>query len=483
MAGVIVSDSIEAGIEVDCLIIGGGAAGLTAALAASEAGESVLVAERDTQLSGSTALSSGLVPAAGTKAQAAQSISDSEDVFVGDIMAKNKNSADPDYVRTIVAQIPKTIDWLADSHNIPFHVLDDFLYPSHSHHRMHAVPEVTGQGLITRLEQAVSATDTMIVTGARVTDLFLSEGGDVIGARCQRPDGAIEAIAARRTILACNGYGGNPDLVARHIPEMKDALYFGHPGNQGEAILWGEKIGAVPTHLSGYQGHGSVAHPHGILVTWALMMEGGIQVNLEGRRFSNEHQGYSEQAVAVLAQPEQTAFNIFDGRLQQLGRKFEDFRNAEENGAVAVRDTDRDPIVRRREARLARDDTRWERRLVLDEACCFQTPSRQCHPAHVEGDFECELGPALEAEVLNVIIFVPQPQPLLLAQAKRRGTEGHRGFCDHPGELRGSEDRVHGHQGALPLLSSGVGTQAARHEQAERMAGGRTNGWAARASL
>jgi fumarate reductase flavoprotein subunit len=55
-----------------------------------------------------------------------------------------------------------------------------------------------------------------------------------------------------------------------------------------------------------------VAHPHGILVTWALMMEGGIQVNLEGRRFSNEHLGYSEQAVAVLAQPEQTAFNIFD---------------------------------------------------------------------------------------------------------------------------------------------------------------------------
>ena len=101
MAGVIVSDSIEAGIEIDCLIIGGGAAGLTAALAASEAGESVLVAERDTQLSGSTALSSGLVPAAGTKAQAAQSISDNEDVFVGDIMAKNKNRADPDYVRTL----------------------------------------------------------------------------------------------------------------------------------------------------------------------------------------------------------------------------------------------------------------------------------------------------------------------------------------------------------------------------------------------
>ena len=335
MAEVIVSDSVEAEIEVDCLIIGGGAAGLTAALAASEAGESVLVAERDAQLSGSTALSSGLVPAAGTKAQAAQSIHDSQDAFFGDIMSKNKNSADPDYVRTIVVQIPKTIDWLADSHGIPFLVLDDFLYPGHSHHRMHAVPEVTGQGLITRLEQAVAITDAMIVTGARVTDLVLSTKREVIGAYCERPDGTREAIASRRTILACNGYGGNPDLVARHIPEMTDALYFGHPGNQERPSCEVSRL-AVPMHLSGYQGHGSVAHPHGILVTWALMMEGGIQVNLDSKRFSNEHQGYSEQAVAVLAQPK-AAFNIFDRRLQELG-EFEDFRNAEANGAVIVAD-------------------------------------------------------------------------------------------------------------------------------------------------
>jgi len=334
MPTVIVSDSISAEIEVDCLIIGGGAAGLTAALAASEAGETVLVAERDATLSGSTALSSGLVPAAETKAQSGQSITDSRDAFFDDIMAKNKHSADPDHVRAIVTQIPRTIDWLAEAHGIPFHVLDDFLYPGHSHHRMHAVPEVTGQGLITRLEQAVSATQTMIVTEALVTDLIFTEAGECLGARCTRPDGAQETIAARRIILACNGYGGNPDLVAQHIPEMKDALYFGHPGNQGEAIVWGEQLGAVPTHLSGYQGHGSVAHPHGILVTWALMMEGGVQVNLDGARFSNEHQGYSEQAVAVLAQPDRTAFNIFDERLCALGRTFEDFRNAEASGAV-----------------------------------------------------------------------------------------------------------------------------------------------------
>jgi fumarate reductase flavoprotein subunit len=71
-------------------------------------------------------------------------------------------------------------------------------------------------------------------------------------------------------------------------------------------------------------------------------MEGGIQVNVEGKRFSNEHEGYSEQAVKVLAQPEQVAFNIFDKRLLAIGREFEDFRNAETANAIISADSIRE---------------------------------------------------------------------------------------------------------------------------------------------
>ena len=110
--------------------------------------------------------------------------------------------------------------------------------------------------------------------------------------------------------------------------------YFGHVGNQGDAVSWGESLGAELRDMGAFQGHGSVAHPHGILITWALMMEGGIQVNLEGYRFSNEHQGYSEQSVAVFAQPEHLAWNLYDSRLHGLGMEFEDYRKAEQMGAI-----------------------------------------------------------------------------------------------------------------------------------------------------
>jgi fumarate reductase flavoprotein subunit len=63
--------------SVDVLVIGAGACGLTAALAAQEAGAEVLVLERDARPTGSTGLSTGLIPAAGSKLQKARGIEDS----------------------------------------------------------------------------------------------------------------------------------------------------------------------------------------------------------------------------------------------------------------------------------------------------------------------------------------------------------------------------------------------------------------------
>jgi fumarate reductase flavoprotein subunit len=104
-------------------------------------------------------------------------------------------------------------------------------------------------------------------------------------------------------------------------------------------VLWGEQLGADLRDMTGHQGHGSVAHPQGILVSWAVIMEGGFQVNVSGQRFWNESSGYSEAAVAVLKQPEGIAWDVFDARIAGIARQFEDFRNAEDQGAVLSADS------------------------------------------------------------------------------------------------------------------------------------------------
>jgi fumarate reductase flavoprotein subunit len=325
--------------EVPVAIIGAGAAGLVAALACQAAGVEPLVIERDPVPRGSTSLSAGLIPAAGTRFQLERGIADDAATFAADIQHKAHGDADPALAALVSQRIGPTIEWLADRYALPFSVVHDFDYPGHSNRRMHGLPSRSGAELVDRLRQAAESAEVPLLTEARVTTLVRDATGAIRGLVAQRPDGSEERIGARAVVLACCGYAGNKALVRKYIPDLADALYFGHPGNEGEAVLWAEQLGAALRDMTGHQGHGSVAHPQGILVSWAVIMEGGFQVNLDGERFWNEASGYSEAGVAVLRQRDGVAWDIFDARIAGITRQFEDFRQAEEQGAVIAADT------------------------------------------------------------------------------------------------------------------------------------------------
>lgn len=320
-------------LDVGTLIIGGGACGMVAALAAHEAGQDVLLVEADPVPSGSTALSAGLIPAAGTRFQTTAGISDSPALFAEDIQAKAHHENDPGLVSVLAEKAATVIEWLADRHGLPFSLITDFDYPGHSRRRMHGLPMRAGRELIDALRNRVEALEIPLICNRRATRLHV-EGDHISGARLSLPDGSEETVGCERMVLACNGFGGNREMVAELMPGIADAIWFGHDGNRGEAMIWGEALGAAIRHPGAYQGHGNVAHPHGILITWATITGGGFQVNSEGHRFWNESQGYSEAARAVLSQPGGIAWTIFDARIAAVARQFEDFRQAEAQNAI-----------------------------------------------------------------------------------------------------------------------------------------------------
>ncbi|MEZ5740798.1 MAG: FAD-binding protein [Burkholderiaceae bacterium] len=319
---------------VGLLIIGAGACGLVAGLRALDLGLDCAVLERDARASGSTALSSGFIPAAGSKVQRAAGIDDSAQAFASDIRRKAKGRADAALAAAYAGQSGRAIDWLIADHGLHFEVLDGFLYPGHSVRRMHAVPEKTGRGLMNRLSRAADTAGLDVLLRARALTLLVDADDRVRAVRVLRPDGRLDTIGCERLLLACNGYGGNVERIGRHLPAMRDAVFAGHTGNDGSALAWGEALGAGLADLGGYQGHGSWAVPQGQLITWALMTEGGVQVNTLGQRFHDESAGYSEAAVQVLGQPGSVAFDVFDAPLLALARGFPDFVQACEAGAL-----------------------------------------------------------------------------------------------------------------------------------------------------
>ena len=327
--------------RAEVLVIGAGACGLTAALVARYRGRDVLIVERDASPSGSTSMSSGYVPAAATRFQRAAGIKDdTPEVLISDIMLKSAGLSDSDLARLAAFQIGPAIEWLAENAGLDWIVLCDFLYPGHSRHRMHAMAERTGASLEAQLLSAALAAEIPLLTEARAVTLWQGLDGRIEAVGVERAGGELEVLKTGSVILACNGYGGNPDLVAAEIPEMAAAPYYGHAGNTGDALVWGRALGARLQHLSGYQGHGALATPQNIPITWALMTAGGVQVNAEGNRFSNELTGYSEAAPKVLAEPGGVAWVIHDARCHAFAMEgFADYRDAFDLGAIKSAET------------------------------------------------------------------------------------------------------------------------------------------------
>jgi len=335
----IVSSQTSFEFRYSVVVVGGGGCGLTAALAASDIGVDVLVLEQDRAPMGTTAMSTGLIPAAGTAEQSVNGIDDSPQQFATDIQAKSGGGADPDVVKMLTEESAESIVWLRDTHGVPLTLVEGFLYPGHTYQRMYGSPKRTGAELMAALETACANHGVDVLTEALVEDLIVDSGKKVLGVRVTRPDGSQEEIGCDALILACCGFAGNAEMVAKYTPDMINATFHGHPGNKGHAIKWGEALGAALHDITAYQGHGGLAHGYGIPILWPLIMEGGFQVNRQGLRFSNESKGYSEQAVNVLKQADNVAWSVFDQRLYNLMLEFEDFRDAVSAGAITHGDS------------------------------------------------------------------------------------------------------------------------------------------------
>jgi fumarate reductase flavoprotein subunit len=320
--------------HVPALVVGGGGCGLAAAIALAKAGVDTLILERDSTPLGTTAMSTGLIPGAGSRLQRGAGIEDSADLFAQDIIAKNKGQCDAAFVQGLAKESGPTIDWLCDDLGLELSLVDGFLYPGHSVRRMHGMPSRSGAELIGALTRVAEESGVAIMTRSLVIDLIVNDLDVVIGVIVERPGGAREEIGCDFLLLACCGFAGNHDLVKQLIPELEHATFYGHPGNKGHALQWGQEIGAAFADLGAYQGHAGLAVGHGIPILWPLIAKGGIQVNSLGWRFANESRGYSDQTVDVLAQPGHFAWSIFDSARHELMLQFADYQDALKAGCI-----------------------------------------------------------------------------------------------------------------------------------------------------
>lgn len=250
-------------IDTQVVVIGGGGAGLAAAVSAVQNGAKVVVLEKLGYLGGSTNVSGGAFNAVDPKRQKAMGIEDSEDKFYDQTMKGGHNVGNPELVRYLTSNAMSSIEWL-ESLGSPFKdkigTATGALWQ-----RSHYGTTPSGNHYIRTLENflAEHKDSATIITDANVKSLIKDKDGRVIGAVAENHGRKITVIASKGVVITTGGFGANVELRRRVNTGVWKEVDLGkgigastiQKAAQGDGIAMGKKVGAEVIGMSDIQLH------------------------------------------------------------------------------------------------------------------------------------------------------------------------------------------------------------------------------------
>ncbi len=299
-------------MSTDVIIVGGGGSGLVAALSAAEAGAKVVLLEKMGYLGGATMMSGGVMPAVGTRYQKELGIEDSVDAFARDIFRPGHYSQRRDLVYTVANNATEVLEWMEEL-GVKWKLVTGHLRIGQSNYRNHEA-EGKGQGIVNVLVENVMKNENItVLLQTPGLGLIADTDGTVKGVAAETKDGEKLTVIADATILCTSGFAANGEMVAKYIPSIVGAYPMMAPGATGDGIIWGMELGAAVANMGAYQGYGPFSRELKQNLDLYALYRGGILVNKDGDRFTNEYLGYSELGAHIVNQPDHIAYMIIDG--------------------------------------------------------------------------------------------------------------------------------------------------------------------------
>lgn len=293
----------------DVVVIGSGAAGCSAALAAAELGARVLVLEKQAIVGGNTRVSGGFYAAVDPKRQKALGIEDSFELFERQILDNGGGRSDPRLARILARGATDMLVYL-ESLGVRFKEEIIEIYGAHWQ-RCHKPAMPNGEGYINILHAAALRLGTKFLTQAPVTRL-LTQSGRVAGVEFRYRNALKKAYARCAVICASGGFGANAQMVEQYFPALAELSHDNTPGSTGEVLLMAQNAGAQLADMDLIQCLPGCPPNRTHRVRLHNDVSRFIFVDSEGCRFVREDDRRDVLRDKILALPDRTAFSIVD---------------------------------------------------------------------------------------------------------------------------------------------------------------------------
>lgn len=288
-------------LEADVVVVGAGASGVSAAVAAGDEGAKVILIEKTGSIGGASNLSW-----AGKFIDSSAAIENGlkvdQEKMISDWIENNHWRVDSAAIRQYVAKSGETYDWLKDKGYVT-----QFL--NFFGEQLHMLPDYgTREETLRRmLDESVVSGGGQVLTETTGKSLVVNESGDVTGIVAEQADGTILEISADCVVIATGGYAANAEMVKENFGF--EGINGGLGQNVGEGLEMAWAAGAkIPDNFGGQMLHQTLARAttdlrktyEGFEASYPLMlsyMPMLMNVNTSGARFRDE--AFTLEAVAA----------------------------------------------------------------------------------------------------------------------------------------------------------------------------------------
>ena len=290
---------------VDAVVVGAGAAGLSAALRLKDLGQdNILVVEKMPYTGGASATCGGGFTAAESKYQTNYSVQK----MVDTLLEKGHNVNDVELSRLHAENSGAAIDWIIDNVGAKFNPPADGA--------MDFVAVGGGAGFMKTMNEVATSRGIEIRLNTRATEL-VTANNVVTGVKVEDTDGNNYTISAKAVILATGGYGNNQELVKG--ANVGRVVYYGPASSDGDGLLMAQKLGAKVTNMQ-YLG----VKPNGLEITPGVgkytqpannamwKASAGILVNDKGQRLISETSGEYDLVQTYKGQNDWAMYTVMD---------------------------------------------------------------------------------------------------------------------------------------------------------------------------